>query len=646
MKDEQAFTALAPISRRTALKSVAVVAASSALYPPLAGLAAADPAASASGYTIGRIDSISSKPGTYELVEFKAPVQGEGLERLNPYRAAELALDAEFTLPSGKRMRVPGFYSEDYLPSGSGATVVEGSKGWRIRFSGPEAGTYKGRVELRVKGKLVASREAPSFTLTKSQSHGMIRVSRRAPRYLEFEDGTGYFPVGQDVCWTTDVSKSIPSAKLADPTLPWNEAYARWFGRMGESGATWARVFMKPNFYMETGEPWAWELESAWRLDRVVELARKNNIHLCFCFNAERSDEGGAYHGSMDLFRASNTAWGRLLRSQQLGFASFFTNALCREMYRDKIRYFVGRWGYSPNVFSWEFWNEIGTVEHREGTGPWLREMTAFMRATDAWGHLIKSSSSDAWEPERWGEEDGDLNDVHPYFGWSGEEEPKNFGEFIPRHSAALYASGRPFIVGETGIAREVTTSYGLAGDLADKDVTCFHLHEALWGGLFAGAVGTGMVWWWDEHVDLHNGYFRFRAIANFVADIQFNHENFVRGPRAYASTDELRVLDLIGSGTRLLWIRRTGLDWYSLAVEKAVLSPVDAASVTLTGMEPGMYRVEYWSPEEGKLIKSAEVVTKKASLEVPLPEVRSEMALKVRALGHGTEAGGPTKHG
>jgi hypothetical protein len=72
-------------------------------------------------------------------------------------------------------------------------------------------------------------------------------------------------------------------------------------------------------------------------------------------------------------------------------------------------------------------------------------------------------------------------------------------------------------------------------------------------------------------------------------------------------------------------------LSWYSLAVEKKVLKPVAPSSLTLTGMEPGAYRVEYWSPEEGKLIKSVELAARNARLEVPLPEIHTELALKVR---------------
>ena len=635
MSRESGYGFGAAMRRRSVLKSMAGVAAS-AWLPSMDAFAPAPAAGEADlgTYTIGPVSTLTPEAATYELVEFKVPVAGGMEKALSPFRAAEMAMDAEFTLPSGTIMRVPGFYAEDYMLGDSNGIKVAHSQGWRIRFSGPEAGAYRGKVEFRVKGRLAGARALPPFTLKRSNSHGTIRVSAGGPRYLEFVDGTSYFPIGQDVCWTTDVSKSIPSATVASPSLPWDVAFARWFDRMGQNGANWARVFMKPDFYMETGAPWQWDLVNAWKLDLVMEMARRNGIHVCLCFNAERSDNGEAYHGSMDLFRASNTAWGRLLASQQLHFDKFFVNPLCREMFRDKIRYAIARWGWSPHIFSWEFWNEIGTVEHREGMGLWLREMTAFARATDPWHHLIKSSTSGAWEPERWGPEVGDLNDVHPYFGWSGEEGPKNLGEFIPLYSSALYAVGRPFIVGETGIAREVSTKYGLAGDLADKDVTCFHLHESLWGGLFSGAVGTGMVWWWDEHTDRHNGYFRFRAMANFVEDIQPSHENFLRGALSYVSTDELRLLELIGRQTRLLWIRRTDLDWYSLAVEKKAFSPVESASVAITGLAPGKYRVEYWSSEEGKRLNSAEIAAARTTLDVPLPAVASELALKVRRLG------------
>lgn len=611
------------IPRRTVLKSIAAVAATSVLGSSTRSLAEAASIGSISG---------PSTAATHDLCEFKIPIAGIDLAALNPNRSAQLALDALITSPSGKSIRVPAFFTQDYSPTTNGnAAPIDGTRGWRLRFSASEPGPYKGKIELRIRGRLAATRDLPPFTLAKSAAHGIIRVSPSAPRYLEFEDGTSHFPIGQDVSWTTDVTRSIPGAIVSYPVLPWDEAYTRWFTRMGQAGSNWARVFMKESFFIDAGEPWQWELEKAWRLDQLLSLAKANGIHICLCFNPERSDAGTAYKGSMDIFRANNTAWGRLLATQNLGFEHFFTSPLAKEMYRDKIRYIVARWGWSPNIFSWEFWNEIEAVEPKEGTYAWMREMTAYLRSVDPWHHLIKSSAHHSWSPEFWGHDNGDLNDVHPYFGWGGWEGTRNLGSFLPEFSSGVYATGRPFIVGETGIAREVTTPLGLAGDLADKDTTCFHVHEALWGGLFAGALGSGMVWWWDEHVDRFNAYFRFKALADFVRDIEFNREAFTRAVTAASSTDELHLFELTGRRTRLLWLRQRDVGWYNIAVEKMTIKPVAPSTLTLSNVASGAYRIEFWSPEEGKLLHAIALPAKNSKLEIPLPQIDRELALKIR---------------
>jgi hypothetical protein len=140
------------------------------------------------------------------------------------------------------------------------------------------------------------------------------------------------------------------------------------------------------------------------------------------------------------------------------------------------------------------------------------------------------------------------------------------------------------------------------------------------------------MVWWWDEHVDRHQSYYRFRAISNFIAGLEFNQEGFTRGEKAIVSTDRLKLLELIGRRSRPLWIRHHDLSWYGLAVEKKKLQPVEPASLTLTGVQAGPYRVEYWNPEEGKLLRTVELAATGTVLDIPLPEIRSEIALKVRS--------------
>ena len=87
---------------------------------------------------------------TYELCEFKLDLDSKGQ---NPFRQTELAVDSEFTLPSGKTMMVPAFYSQDYTNVSHKGVAVSGSAGWRLRFSGPEAGIYHFKVRVTEKGK-------------------------------------------------------------------------------------------------------------------------------------------------------------------------------------------------------------------------------------------------------------------------------------------------------------------------------------------------------------------------------------------------------------------------------------------------------------------------------------------------------------
>jgi hypothetical protein len=388
---------------------------------------------------------------------------------------------------------------------------------------------------------------------------------------------------------------------------------------MSANGANWARVWLNPNFQLEIGKPWDWSLENAWKLDNVIDSARKNGIQVCLCFNAERDNDS-----SWSPMAVKHNAWGALLTANKAKFIDFGTLEVAREMYRDKIRYIIARWGYSPNIFSWELWNEIECAKVKN-MDVWSKEMTAYIRATDPWKHLIKSSSHHD-TPVYWTPDQGDLNDIHGYYGWQGTTGTKNMGTFIPYYASAVRSFGRAFIVAETGIARDV----GNATEEANKDTTCFQIHEILWAGIFSGSVGTGMTWWWEEQTDLYDGYRHFKAIANYVKDIPFNKENFVFNDKVKPSNPALIAYELRGKKLRLLWIRQKDLGWFSFAVDKKVFEPVKVATLTLTDVEQGSYTVEFWNTDKGELISSSVVEAKDKKLAITLPDVALELALKV----------------
>jgi hypothetical protein len=74
----------------------------------------------------------------------------------NPFDPAIIALDATFTLPSGRRSVVPAFWYQAYQRSLSGGYEVDtplGPAGWRLRFTPPESGNYSISLTVATNGQ-------------------------------------------------------------------------------------------------------------------------------------------------------------------------------------------------------------------------------------------------------------------------------------------------------------------------------------------------------------------------------------------------------------------------------------------------------------------------------------------------------------
>ena len=93
-----------------------------------------------------------------------------------------------------------------------------------------------------------------------------------------------------------------------------------------------------------------------------------------------------------------------------------------------RLRFFVERWGGSPNIFAWDLWNEMnaigGTLEQQN---EWIQEMGAFSKQLEMelYGryHLRTVSTNNAG----WGSEDSgiyssselDFTSYHTYDSWA-----------------------------------------------------------------------------------------------------------------------------------------------------------------------------------------------------------------------------------
>ena len=68
----------------------------------------------------------------------------------------------------------------------------------------------------------------------------------------------------------------------------------------------------------------------------------------------------------------------------------------------NRLRYIVARWGYSPAIGMWEFFNEIDNIQFRDAKNPipaeeivaWHARMARYLKSIDPYGHPVTTSIS------------------------------------------------------------------------------------------------------------------------------------------------------------------------------------------------------------------------------------------------------------
>ncbi|MCC7492851.1 MAG: DUF5060 domain-containing protein [Fimbriimonadaceae bacterium] len=419
----------------------------------------------------------------------------------NPFDPAEINVQGEFRGPGGELLRVPGFLYQPCARQLVGGEQItpSGPPEWRLRFAPPTVGAWQYALTATDRSGTVSGPRG-QFTCTASPAPGFVRISRDDPRYFAFDNGAPYFAIGANVCW--------PGSRGTFDYDDWFPAYAR-------AGGNYARLWIGP-FDAFTLERQAqegredsglgrYDQRNAWRLDYVLELAEQQGLYLMFCaesFNALRSRP--PYH-TWQTYPYNAALGGPLAEPQQ-----FFTDPAARRWFQNRLRYLVARYGYSPHVMSWEYWNEVDIIDRyvsAEVTA-WHQEVSRYVRALDPWKHLQTTSyANSAADPAVDGLPEMDYTQTHNYGA-------RDTAVTLTQWARRKRAFDKPHYVGEFGL------DAGGAG--ADRDPGGDSLHDGLWATLAAGDAGVGMLWWWDSYIHPKNLYGEYAAIQRFVAGIDF----------------------------------------------------------------------------------------------------------------------------
>jgi hypothetical protein len=421
---------------------------------------------------------------TFELQEW-AVAAGDAY--LNPFDPDEVAVDATFTAPDGRTLTLPAFW--DDRPVG---------RGFFIRMTPDVPGAW--RVTATVTDHAGTRRSAElAFAAVDGGHPGFVRVAGNH-RYLRFDSGASYFPVGLNLCWPDGGS---------DPT--W---YDRTFDVLSRNGGNYARLWMcNAPFKLEGADTGLgrYSLPAAAHYDAVLDAADRRGVRVMLCFLNHRE--------FLDHDMWGKAEWPALPYNAAAGGpatrpADVFTHPAARRAFRNRLRYIVARYAAYTSVGFWELFNEQENARVPIPTA-WNAEMSAYLAKIDPYHHLITTS---AVVPDGvWQLPDVGLTQAHVY----GDGTQVDLMPSVQQATRDHERFGKPFLVGEMGLdfqgpdVREDPTGTGTA------------LHNSLWGGLASGSCGTAMYWWWDNYVGPKDLWHTYAPVAAFARQVDWAGKDF-----------------------------------------------------------------------------------------------------------------------
>jgi Cellulase (glycosyl hydrolase family 5)/Domain of unknown function (DUF5060) len=525
----------------------------------------------------------------------------------NPFDPELIALDLEVVGPSGKRLRVPGYFQRDFERRLEGKREILTARddgGWRIRWLPREAGRHTLTVTAAVNGKPVVQGEA-GIEVAAGKRPGLVRVEPDGKRSFRMDGGQPLFLNGLCCCWHG-------SRGTYD--------YDDWLQAYEKAGINYIRIWMWPQAF---GIEWDREdrlhyrLDNAWRLDGVLAEAERRGIFVMLCLD---------YHGMFEVkpdFWGGNNYWTRNPYNATNGGPcqtqnDFFTSDAAKNLYAKRLRYLVARWSAFPNLFAWEFFNEIDNeyayLKHPDVVA-WHKDMGRRLRSLDPCAHLISSSfTGGSQRADLFALPEMDFAQYHSY----NEKHP---ARMMADKTARFFDKyQKPFFVSEYGTDWK--------GWKPDTDPQLRALHQAIWSGAFTGAAGTGMTWWW-ESIHSANLYRHWSALAGFLKGTGIGRAD-LRPARFESSQDSVLPFGVAARDEALVWVLDRSYDWPDGAME-AQPKLVTGASVTLAGVDDGSWSVEWWDTLAGERLANGDVTAVGGALRLTPPTFQMDIAARLK---------------
>jgi len=513
--------------------------------------------------------------GKYEPMFADIYVSGKQFE--NPFDPDQVYLDAIIKCPDGKVITMPCFY---YAGNQADST-------WGLRFAPKQTGQYSYKVKAFVDGKIWKTSKKQSFNVHKSKSDGFLGINPDSYYTLIFDSGKLYRGVGTNSGWEN---------------FEYGKVYTdEWmFTRLKSMGC---------NFVCTSSMPWhiplewnkygagVYDLDAADDMDGLIDLAKANGIYIKLSMHYYW--ECSTIPDTFGNKQWDNNPYNQINDGPCKTPADFFIGEEAIKIYKNKLRYQVARWSYSPYLCAWELWKEVDNVERKEETVTndmlvsWHREITKYLKSIDPYDHLITTSRDD-FEGKLWDCEDIDFSQTH------------NYGPtFWFEHVFDVYTKKykKPHVLGECGYSWQGPRLHPFAKDYERT------YHMSLWRGMFLPTPILPINWWW-QWLDHRNEFFHLGPVAKFSDEMLKTNKPLEKKTVEFKSArgwDKTEAMAISAGDDVFVWLRNPA--YYT----------IKRLTLTVKDIPNGTYRVRYYDTKTGKFYNPQKIEVADGKLKTEL---------------------------
>jgi hypothetical protein len=519
----------------------------------------------------------------------------------NPYDSDQYDYYAEFWSPTGKYYKVNAFYFNEvshsdncgwndietpgtYVPNPQTVELLPGKTMWKIRFTPnekPSSDKWRFRIiaiekcGLNIQNAVFPQGPKKKFcefvvqseTQTKS-INGFINIANK--RYLKFDDGTPFYPVGDNAPFFThqpyimpgDPNFSEPGSCIIKETIDQMESHNQNFF-VYDINFFFAQSLFGPDYRDGKNYHKFFNQKDSWQMDDIVEYAHVKGVYMqagLFCHqdlgnNPTCFDKWTEFNP----YYSGNTSYNVMANpSDQLGNCEFptdfLTNVEAIKVQKNLVRYIIARWGYSNNIMSWSILDELNQFDVNNMVAPntnlpstlesdichWHQDIKNHIKTVDPYDHIVttgnmgvinKTSLNPNPNPNPNPQANECVNEkmdivMSKYYQNIGIRDPADANPsytqinyeaqaFNQMQDFTNFYYTKPNYRAEFGyFATQEVTNY------INIDKKMYALHCRLWSSLFSGAMGPDCYWTHGDILALSDqgvGLKNFDGIGEFV---------------------------------------------------------------------------------------------------------------------------------